>query len=387
MVLPFLGAFCALHPRLRGALWNRWGVLPASTPSRAVWFHGASAGDIRALLPLVDGTRQAGLPVWVTCWTRTGAQIAQEAARVPFDCSPIVSRVIDRVQPRLIVLECLEMWPALVRHALSRGAPVVIVNGRLSSRSLRWYRRFDWLFRPLFSGLSQVVALDTQSGERFVAAGVDPTRVTIGTSTKHASLPHACVERADRETFVMGSIHRSEAALILPEIPRLLRLRPRLRLVLAPRRVESARWFRRQLQLLGVAVRYRSESDDDCARVVLHDRFGELLQDYANASLAFVGGSLTRRGGHNVVEPAARGLPVLVGPYFDNCRREVELLVDGGACYVVDNAAELVRQADRLLGDAPSRRAAGRAARGISEGLAASSRDVLQQLLAQAAQR
>jgi 3-deoxy-D-manno-octulosonic-acid transferase len=356
-----------------------------------VWLHGSSAGNVKALLPLADLLHATGLPVCVSCVTSSGATVAEGSThaavmnRAPLDWAPIVARALQRLAPRLLVLERLEMWPALVSRALRSGIPVMVVNGQLSARSLRRYRRFAWLFRPIFEGVHAVLALDQPSAERFAEAGVAPERIVVTSSTKHAILPELRQPSSlESQTIVLGSLHRAEAKLIFPQLLRLTRLRPDLRIIVAPRRAARAPWFRRRLEALGLRVCYRSECKASACRVVVHDRFGDLVHDYPSASVAFVGGSLVARGGHNVIEPASRGVPVLVGPHVDSCRAEVEALGKVDACRVVRDGAGFAEEVERALTDRTRNVTRGRAARVVAEELAHGGRLTLRRVLTEA---
>lgn len=385
LLLPLLLPFVALHPRLRGGLAQRLGCPPVPRLSRGarrpVWFQASSAGDLKALLPLLVAARERGAPVVASCWTRSAVALLRATddplrlLRAPLDLRWLCGRVLDRVRPRLVVAECLELWPGWLAACSARGIPCVIVNGRLSPRSLRWYRRFAWIFRPRLAELRLVVALTHGDAKRFAAAGVPVDRIRVNSSSKHAR----CVQTRGRSRpsshpgaapegprLVLGSVHLAEVVQLVPALEALLRRWPSLLIELAPRYLEDLPRLRRRLRQHGLPYRGRAQRqrgrDDPGARIVLVDAMGVLAQTYAGALAAFVGGSLVPRGGHNLVEPAAQGVPVLHGPYVAHAEAEAALLAEHGASFVVRSGRQLAQTIDALLGDPPRARQAGEAA-------------------------
>jgi 3-deoxy-D-manno-octulosonic-acid transferase len=358
--LPATLPLLALHPRLRGGLRERLGWLPphAADFRGGVWYHGSSAGDINALLPLAKLSARLH-PVVITAFTRSGAEMLRERIaepldgrmlrlRAPLDLGPCVERFFETLRPRLLVLECLELWPALVSGAMRRGVPVAIVNGRLSARSLRGYRRFASLFAPLFAGLAQVIALSDEHAARFVEAGVPSHHLSVSSSTKHGHLTTTTV--SEGASIVLGSLHRREAELLLP--PLLGRLSAAERVLIAPRYPGAAAAMAKLVRRLGWRSRrlqgHRSPAVLELnavlpGEVAILEGVGGLARAYAGAKAAFVGGSLIPRGGHNVIEPAACGVPVVTGPYVDNCRHETGLLEAAGVAVVAGDAEAAAR--------------------------------------------
>ena len=362
VVTPALLPLLALHPRLSGAFWQRLGVSaslrPPASGLQPVWLHGSSAGDVAALVPLARRMEQRGFPVALSAWTRTGHQLASQRGsertavfRAPLDLPGPVAAVLDRLQPRCLVLECLEMWPHLVSACQRRSIPVAVVNGRLSRSSLAAYRRLRWLFEPCFCGLSLVTALTPEDALRFEEAGTPPARIRVLSSSKHGGAASLRPQPEPQDKVVLGSVHEGEEDLLFPWFPRLLAGAPGLRLVVAPRYPHRARAVQGKLIRFGLQAALLSEGEPAPGTVVVVDSMGLLADQYRLARLAYVGGSLIRRGGHNVVEPASLGVPVLVGPHTDNSVLEMALLLEAGAAVVVRNGREFHDQVLALLGD------------------------------------
>lgn len=370
---PFLLPLLALHPRLRGGFLDRLGgrrVPHAPRPAeRPVWFHGASAGDVRALSALVRELEAQGWPTLVSAGTRAGHEIARAefpgttTRRAPLDFAPCVRRALRGVQPRLLVLECLEVWPSWMRACEDAGVPVAVVNGRLSVASFRRYRWARPLFAPCFRSLKLVGALTEEDAERFVALGTRPEVVFVEGSSKHASLHLASAppREDDPPVLVLGSVHREEEALLFPQLRSLFAACPRLRLVVAPRYPHRAPSTVRALRRAGLraelesSVASRGGESPLAACALVLDRMGTLPRYYQGARAAFVGGSLVPRGGHNVLEPAAAGAAVLTGPHTAHCARELEALVAAGAAQSLARPEEFGDRAARWLGDLGAR--------------------------------
>ncbi|MCK5796592.1 MAG: hypothetical protein KAI47_05390, partial [Deltaproteobacteria bacterium] len=227
-VMPLTLPFFAWHPRLRGGLGQRFGRLPSRVEHfrQGIWYHGASAGDCNAILPLAQRSATVH-PVVLTSFTRSGAEMLRSrldpedkrllALRAPLEVGFAVERFFSRLRPRLLVLECLELWPLWIAAAARHGVPVAIVNGRLSARSLSRYRRAPKVFSSLFASLRLVVALGRDEAARFVQAGVPASRVVTSSSTKHgAQHLEQGFSRRRSPKIVLGSVHASELRAILP---------------------------------------------------------------------------------------------------------------------------------------------------------------------------
>jgi 3-deoxy-D-manno-octulosonic-acid transferase len=363
------------------------GRLPPRLAARPVWLHGSSAGDVVALVPLARRLARAGLPVVTSAWTRSGYEMARRRMdggvfRAPLDLAGPVGSVLESVRPTLLVLECLEMWPTLVGACQRRGIGVAVVNGRLSERSLGLYRRARWLFGPCFRGISMVSALTDEDAARFVEAGVPAERVAVAPSSKHALWdPLTPTAGPDGGRLVLGSVHRGEERLLLPWIPQLLATAPGLEVVVAPRYPHRAARVQRQLRRLGVTSGLLSTGAAD-QRVRVVDTIGVLPEQYRGATVSFVGGSLVPRGGHNIVEPAACGSAVLVGPHTAHCQEEARSLVEAGCARVVRSGEEFSQEVTSLLQDRAEAARRGRQGLAVAAELGAAADRIALRLLA-----
>ena len=358
---------------------ERFGFGPPLAQS-PIWVHAVSVGEVQAAAVLIAALRDRypETPLLVTTFTPTGAARARALFRgkaevrfLPFDLPGSVRRFLDRIRPRLAVIMETELWPNLYRQCRRRRVPLVIASARLSHRSTDRYRRLGALFKETVAGGVVVAAQGESDAERFRALGAAPEHIHVTGNLKFdLTLPTDIGEhgRTLREQFaprravwVAGSTHGgAEEEAVLEAHRRVGAAHPGALLVLAPRHPnrfgEVAAWMERQ----GIAFTRRSQSSAaDAARegpsVLLLDTLGELLYFYAAADVAFVGGSLAPIGGHNLLEPAALGLPVLTGPNNSNSEDVARLLLDCGAAEIVRSGAELGSRVAELLADQPLR--------------------------------
>lgn len=354
-----------------------------------VWFHAVSVGEVLLLRPLVADLRRRrpGWDVVISTTTTTGLAVARRTFPdlvtffAPLDFSWSAKRAVARVRPTILALVELELWPNLIREAKRAGAGVAIINGRLSARSHRGYRKIRTPLGPTLRRLDSVAAQSQEYADRFVDLGVPRPRVLVTGSVKYDGLEH---DRDNPRTlalrrelglspadlvFVAGSTMEGEEAAALAAYRAARERHPRLRLVLVPRHRERfdevAGWLVRQgegvfRRSLGPAPKVKSEPPP----VVLVDTLGELGAAWGLADVAFVGGSLAPgRGGQNMMEPAAYGVPVLFGPYTSNFRETVEQLLERGGARRVDDADGLAEALVEDLDDPETAAARGAAAR------------------------
>ncbi|MGA7540932.1 MAG: lipid IV(A) 3-deoxy-D-manno-octulosonic acid transferase [Steroidobacteraceae bacterium] len=383
LAAPVISVMLAARGLRDRSYWQNFGErlglgLPLSTAP--IWVHAVSVGEVQAAAALVVALRQRypETPVLLTTFTPTGAARARASFRdaaevryLPFDLPGSVRRFLDRTRPRLAVIMETELWPNLYRECRRRRIPLVIASARLSRRSTDRYRRLGALFRETVAGGVVVAAQGEGDAERFrtLGAAVERTYV-MGNLKFDLTLPPDILERGrklrehyapGRPVWVAGSTHGGvEEESVLEAQRRISAVHPGALLVLAPRHAnrfgEVAGWLERQ----GIAALRRSASPPPPAAtgpssVLLLDTLGELLDFYAAGDLAFVGGSLAPIGGHNLLEPAALGLPVLTGPNNSNGEDVARLLLDCGAAKIVRNGSDLAANVTLLLSDAALR--------------------------------
>ena len=283
---------------------------------------------------------------------------------------------MERIQPRLAVIMETELWPNLYRQCERRGVPLLLVSARLSAKSVSRYRHFGSLMRGIFSATSAVAAQTAVDAERFAAIGAPKDKISVGGNIKfdlELGAGTADAGRALRDFFgssrpvwIAGSTHAGEEAEVLAAHAQ---LPPDALLLLVPRHPNRFEEVAKLLSASGLSFVRRSggAAPDGGVRVVLVDSVGELAALYAAADVAFVGGSLVPIGGHNLLEPAALGLPVLTGPFTANGREIAQLLLTQGAALQVADARGLGDAVRRLLADPEERRRMGAIGRQIVE--------------------
>lgn len=385
--------------------WQRWrerfGRVPARAGSAAlVWVHAVSVGEVQAARPLVDGLQRRfpKLEVLVTTTTPTGAAMVARAFGAgvqhlyfPYDLPGAVHRFLDRVHPGLLVLVETELWPNLLGACAERGVPVALVNARMSARSCAGYRLAGRLVRRSLDLLQLVAAQSAADAERLIALGARAPVVTVTGSVKFDMRTPASVrEQAeplrrslgiDRPVLVAASTHPGEEAIVLEAFVQVRARFPAALLILVPRHPERGPRVLEQCRAEGLRVVARSAGADVAgADVLVGDTLGELALFYAAGDVAFVGGSLVPVGGHNVLEPAAAGLPILTGPHVFNFAAVTEPLTACGALVFVDGAAALAARVSGYFGDAASRARAAEAARAVVEANRGAADRVLQAL-------
>jgi len=331
--------------------------------SGGIWLHAVSLGESIAAAPLVEALLKhyPDTPITLTCMTPTGSARIQalfgqrvQHCYLPYDLPWAARRFIGKVRPRLAILMETELWPNHIHQCARLAIPLVLANGRLSERSARGYARLGGLTRAMLQELSWLAVQTQTEAQRFVALGAPFERVTVTGSIKFdVTPPAASAEQAQaqrqawqaqsRPVWIAASTHAGEDEIILAAHQQLLQARPNSLLILVPRHPERFASVYQLCQKQGFAVKRRSigEAVDAQTQVLLGDTLGELLFLYALCDLAFVGGSLIPHGGHNLLEPAALGKPLLSGASRFNFAEIAAQLEQAGALQNVTDAVSL----------------------------------------------
>ncbi len=338
-----------------------------------IWVHAVSLGESIAAAPLIREllVRYPGLPITVTSMTPTGSERIQalfgdkiQHCYLPYDLPWACARFFRHIQPRLALIMETELWPNHIHQCAKRGVPVVLANARLSERSAHGYARFAKLTAPMLAELSLIAAQTEAEAERFRQLGARPGCVEVTGSIKFdLSVDSQLQVRASqlrdewgatqRPVWIAASTHAGEDEIILAAHRQLLASFPQALLILVPRHPERFASVFELCKREGFASVRRSQGEAVTAQtqVLLGDTLGELLFLYALADLAFVGGSLVENGGHNLLEPAALGKPLLSGPHLFNFLEIAAQLRSAGDLLQVQDAAELQEQLQRLFAE------------------------------------
>ncbi len=377
---PVWGPWVLLSARRRKNFMDRLGAkagrLPGPTGRPRVWFHAVSVGETLSAAPLVRilKGRRPDIEVLVSTVTLTGQETAAKTLGTsadalfyfPFDVPSICARFLERLRPDVVVVVETELWPNFIAACARRAIPVVVVNARISERSFRGYGRFRFLFARVLRSVSAFSAQTADDARRLVALGADPSAVTVAGNMKFdvaaprgdASPFRAWLleEKARGATwFVAGSTHEGEDIFVLRAFRAARDVDGSVRLLLAPRHPERFDAVSELCAREGLEAARRTALDlgrpAPARPVILLDTVGELLAAYAAADIAFVGGSLVPKGGHNILEPALYGVPTVVGPHMENFREIAGIFTDGRAVVQVRGGAELAEELSRWAAD------------------------------------
>ena len=379
-----------------GSLAQRMGYLPVSfnlDGDESIWIHAVSVGEALTARALLADLRERypGLKIFLSTTTLTGQQIARSQFQdidavffLPFDLPPFVNRTLRLVKPRLFLLMETELWPNLLRACRRRGVKTILVNGRISSRSYPRYRLARGLFRRVLDDVDRFCMQSEESARRIIDIGADPTRVTVTGSLKFESLesPAAAAGRgagrivrffrvpSHRPVFIAASTLKGEEGAVLGAFAALRRAHPSALLIMAPRKPERFGEAESLARAEGLRVVRRTELAVDAeprADVVILDTIGELANLFQVATMVFVGGSLVDQGGHNILEPAVHGKPIVFGPHMENFAEIAEAFLRHQAAVQVQSPADLATVIVRLAGDPVERARLGAAARALVE--------------------
>ncbi|MGE5308091.1 MAG: 3-deoxy-D-manno-octulosonic acid transferase [Deltaproteobacteria bacterium] len=380
---------------------TRFGLLPEGQRfERPLWVHAVSVGEAASVRHLIDELRLdfPGRKFVISTITTTGNTIAASIAGkgdfvtyLPLDFGPIVNRTLDRVNPCALIIVETELWPNLICSAARRGIPVFVVNGRVSDRSFPRYRLIKPLLAPVLNRITLFCVQTEQDGRKLAELGLKPERIRVTGNMKFDIKVRDYDElkkdyRDYRQSFGIGSreklwiaasTHQGEERIVLETFRSLRERSPHLRLLVAPRHPERSGEVAEQVREAGFTPVRISElsaahgttgNERTGNEVFLLDTVGKLMYFYAIADIVFVGGSLVPTGGHNILEPASLGKPVLFGPHTFNFKDIVALFLSHNAALRVDDGAALTREISALLADQARAGALGAAARGLITG-------------------
>ena len=371
---PFVLLYFAMRGIKDRAYLSRWGerfgwVQPGKRAG-GILLHAASMGEYNAASPLIRNMlkRYPDLPLIVTTLTPTGSErVSRELGDkvfhcyIPLDLPGAVKRFLNRTKPQLIIVMETEIWPNLYLEAHRRKTPTMIANARLSKTSVKHYQRFSGLARDVLKPVLWVGAQSVDDAERMIQCGTDPQRTAMTGNLKFdLQVPASLLERGAalrsrwnpaRPVLVAGSTHEADESIILPAFTGLLKIIPNALLILVPRHPERFSNAAQAARAAGLNVEMFSEGEacSEQAQCFVIDAMGELMTYYACADVTFVGGSMGEQGGHNVLEPAALGKPVMVGPNTANSKDIVAELIDCGAAVRVTDQQEFQAAAEDLL--------------------------------------
>jgi len=356
-------------------LFRRFGILPKGLElDRPIWVHAVSVGEAKAVKGLIEELRKIfpGKKFVISTVTPTGNKIARGMQRegdlvtyLPFDFSLIVKIVIDRVKPSLFVIAETEIWPNLITYLSRKNIPVITVNGRISDLSFSGYKSVDFLLTPILRKMSLFCAQTELDKERLLELGVEETRIRVTGNMKYDFEVKQGAQKDRRallglgeedRLLVCGSTHRGEEEIVLFAYKELIKEFPRLKLIIAPRHPERALDVAKIAEKFGftvilLSILERTPKTEHRTPIFILDTIGELTDYYAAADIVFVGGSLIKKGGQNILEPANFSKPVISGPHLFNFRDIAQAYISHGAILIARDGMELKKAISGLLGD------------------------------------
>jgi len=370
LLSPYILFKLATVPKYRGGISQklgrvRKGLLRVLGGTRPIWVHAVSVGEVMAAHPLIRELRKKypGRKLILSTVTVTGNHTAKqrvpEADAVfyfPFDYPWIVRRVIRTINPAIVLVAETELWPNFFRELERQGIPSVLINGRISPRSYGNYLRFKRFFTEMFRSVTLFCMQSDEDAARIKDIGAPPDRILVTGNLKfdqkispvqQAPVPIA----AGRKVITAGSTHRGEEAILLEIFSRLRKKYPDLVLIIAPRHPERFDEVCGLITRAGYVCQRRTRLKGPVGDVILLDTIGELRAFYSACDIAFVGGSLVKVGGHNLLEPAAMKKPVIFSRYMFNFKEISEALIQAGGGYMVKDKEELYVKLDNLLSD------------------------------------
>lgn len=356
---------------------SRLGILPKDLEfNRPLWIHAVSVGEVMAVRLLVEELRKInqGKKIVISTVTPTGNKIAQNIAQpqdfityLPLDIGFMVKSVIDRINPALFIIAETEIWPNLIAYLYKKNIPIVIVNGRISDNSFKGYLMIKFLLQPILKKITLFCVQTSRDAQRLKCLGVREDKIcvtgnmkfdaavfkidTSGITRYRQNLGLASSDRV----WACGSTHRGEEEIILDVYKQLQAEFPNLKLLIAPRHPERGQEvvdLAKKFDFESIRISLLAAGTEEIMNprsVFILDTVGELINYYAIAELVFVGGSLIKKGGQNILEPAWLGKPILFGPYMFNFQDIAELFLANRAAILVNQEKELKAKIRELL--------------------------------------
>lgn len=393
-------------PHYRKRWWERLGFIKPLPTEGAIWVHAVSLGEMVVAKPLILAirTRYPTTPIVITNMTATGAAMAEQLHMenvypfyVPYDLPDVLKRFIKRARPHLLIIIETELWPNLIHYTAQQKIPILLANGRLSERSMLGYQRIKKIIQPLLAHINIIATQTEIAAERFIKLGATPKQVvTLGSIKFDIPVPEKLVSDGkvlreswhaeSRPILLSASTHAGEEEIILNVFAQLRKTHPTALLILVPRHPERFEEVAKLAEKYAYRIVRRSQkiACDQTADVFIGDSFGEMFLYYSLSDIVFLGGSLAKIGGHNLLEPAALGLPIVTGTHLFNFAEIFTLLNDQKAVVQIHNEDELLKAWTTLLEDKTTAQAMGQRAKNVvlqNQGALAKHMTYVEQLL------
>lgn len=370
---PFIFLYLFFKTRKTRDYEKRWsellGYAPSPIKSNGIWLHAVSLGELTAALPLIKAIKNEypNDPLVVTTMTKSAAQRLQKEFNdtvthiyVPLDFPSAARRFLQSTKPKLAIFMETELWPNRINACAEMKIPLFLANARISPNTFNSYARLTSLVTPMLQNFTRVIAQSESDAKRFQQLGMPASRITVAGNIKFdIEVPATIQAKAQdlrqhwktRPVWIAASTHEGEESIVLDAFKKIKQKIPSILLILVPRHSDRFTTVKNYCTEQGynVALRTVGETDYSKTDIFIGNTTGELLLFYACSDIALVGGSLIPVGGHNLLEPASLGLPILVGPHVFNCRDIHQLLNDAKALINIDSSEQMATEIIRLF--------------------------------------
>lgn len=385
LIIP-LAIIILLTPRYRSRALARLGIglkrEEVDNNKKTIWIHALSVGEVTSALPLISGLRKhmPEIRLIFSATSKAGAATAEKLLNdkvdriipFPFDISPVIKRFLRVVKPDLFILVETDFWPNFISILGQQKIPTLLVNGRISEESFQSYQRFSFFFRPLFTSFQTLSMQTGRDKDNLIKLGIDHNKIQTLGNLKYDTALYAASGKHQPVSFslptyqyllVAGSTHEGEETILLQSFRELKKQYPELYLIIAPRIISRGKDIQALAATMDLAANRRSQINAGGKDLFILDSIGELNSVYSHADVAFVGGSLVNKRGHNPIEPAIYSIPVLYGEHMEDFSEISDALLLAGGSMMVKNESELTTTLQKILGDDQRRKTMGEASR------------------------
>ncbi len=347
-------------------------------------FHCVSVGEVMVASCVIKSIQQSqpDVPVTITTTTETGSARVKslfgssvQHFYLPLDLPCAMRRMLARLQPAMVIITEVELWPNLIHSCWQKDIPVTVINARMTERSAARYAKISALFKPMLFKLSHVCAQGKRDFQQYLHLGIPPEKLTLTnnikfdqvSSSNNKDVDYLALAQCDRPVIVAGSTHDPEETILLDAFSSVTETHPEALLVIVPRHPQRFELIKHLLADSAFTFSLSSQTEQVAtdSQVLLVDEMGKLNEVYQLANIAFVGGSIADRGGHNALEPAAAAIPILMGPHRYNNPEICEYLEQEGALHLVSNAQDITHYCNHWLTHPDDATKAGEAGREV----------------------
>lgn len=374
LFLPLVGVIL-LSPKYRLRTLRRLGIgLQPGTNKKpklkTIWIHALSVGEVTSALPLISGLRRKmpDAELVFSATSKAGAEIAEKLLHnkvdriipFPFDILPVIKRFLRVIEPDLFILVETDFWPNIISVLRKQDIPTLLVNGRISEKSFQSYQRFSFFFKPLFASFKTLSMQTEKDKDNLISLGVDHRQIETLGNLKYDTALYSASGRNQPVSFslpayeyllVAGSTHEGEEKILLQSYRQLKEEFPHLYLIVAPRNIERGKDIQSLAAKMDLMANRRSRINAGGKDLFILDSIGELNSVYSHADIAFVGGSLVKKGGHNPIEPAIYAIPVIYGTHMEDFSEISQALLLAEGALMVQDQSELTEALQKVLSD------------------------------------